>query len=126
MKNIITIVSGIFFGAITLLVVMSIYADVTRSMELQSSFPSFVETALEEDLISGIYGKEDLELFIREFAAKLASSWENQSDMTISVMQYEPELGILSLRVTAQYKKPFGGTKVASCERTIILNRQQE
>lgn len=126
MKNLITILSGIFFGVFTLLVVMSIYADVTRSMELQSSFPSFVESALEEDLVSGVYGKEDLELFIHDFAVRLASSWENQSDMTISVMQYEPELGILSLRVTAQYKKPFGGTKIAACERTIILNRQQE
>lgn len=126
MKNIVIIGASVFFGVFTMMIVMTIYGDVNRSMELQSSLPSFIENALEEDMISGIYQKEDLEVFVKNFAQKVAVSWGNESDLIIDVMQYEPELGILSLRVTALYERILGGTGSATCERTVILNKLQE
>lgn len=126
MKNIIIIGASVFFGVFTMMIVMTVYGDVNRSMELQSSLPSFVEKALEEDMLSGIYTKEDMDLFVTDFAQKVALSWENKSDLIIDVMQYEPKLGVLSLRVTALYERSLGGTGMATCERTVILNKLQE
>lgn len=126
MKNIVLVVSSIFFGLLTLTIVMTIYGDMNRSMELQSNVPSLIEEALEHDLLSQGYKNDELELFIADFAKQLAVSWENQSDMQIDVLQYNPEQGILSLRVTALYRNPYGTVGKVACERTVILNRMQE
>jgi len=125
-KHIVILFSSMFFGVFTLLIVMTIYGDLNRSMELKSNLSSLVESSLEQDMVSGTYKKGELELFVKSFAEKMAVSWENQSDLKIDVMQYEPELGILSLRVTALYNRPLGGDGKAVCERTVILNKLQE
>ena len=126
MKNIVILGSSMFFGVFTLLIVMTIYGDMNRSMELKGILPSLVESALEQDMVSGAYQKDELELFVERFIEKLVISWDNQSDLTVEVMQYEPEFGILSLRVTAFYERPLNGIGKVTCERTVILNKLQE
>lgn len=126
MKNAIFVAGSTFFGLLALLIVMSIYGKMNRSMELQSKLPSMIEEALENDMLCNVYGKDDIESFINNFAKLLAASWENQSDMQIDVLQYEPEKGILSLKVTAIFKQPYGTIETVECERTVILNKVQD
>ena len=126
MKNVILIFSGLFFGMLSLGVIMTIYGDMNRSMELQSNFPSIIEEVLEQEMQQRAYENHEVNRFVEDFAKKLAVSWENHSDMSIDVMQYKPEQGILSLRITANYTKPFGAIGAVECERTVIFERSKE
>ena len=123
MKNIVYMISGVFWGLIALIIVMTFYGEMNRSMELKSNLPSLIEEVLEQQMEETSYGNEEKERFIIDFARKLAVTWENKSDMIIDVIQFRPEQGILSVRVTAKYKKPYGAVGMVKCERTVIFNR---
>lgn len=126
MKHIVLIFSEIFFGILSLGIVMTIYGEMNRSMELKSNFPSLIEEVLEEQIKYKVYGNHEEERFVADFAKKLAATWETQSDMIINVMQYKPEQGILSIKVIAQYGRIFGRIGTVECERTVIWDRRQE
>lgn len=126
MKHIVLIFSGIFFGVVSLGVVMTIYGEMNRNIELKSNFPSLIEEVLEEQMEYKIYKNHEEERFAADFAKKLASTWETKSDMIIGLMQFKPEQGILSLKVIAKYRNVFGGIEMTECERTVIWDSVQE
>ena len=126
MKNIALGMINIILGTLTLMIVMSVYGRMNRSMELHSSLSSVVEETVENMTINPKYTIHNTNEWIADFVQNLSVRLDTQSDITVEIMQCNKEKGILSVRVTEMYLHPNGKQGKAVCERNVILNKLQE
>lgn len=126
MKNIALGIVNTILGVLTLMIVMSVYGRMNRSMELASSFPSALEETVEHLMINRKYNIHNTNEFLADLVQTLSVSLETESDLTVEILQCDKEKGILSVRAEASYLHPNGKPGTVTCERTVILNRIPE
>ena len=115
MKNVIVMMISAILGVLTLMVVMTMNGRTNRSMELQSSLPSIVESTLENMAVSKKYTINDRNEFLADMVESLAVSLDAASDIKVDVLGCDMEKGLLSVRVTAEYLHPNGKTGTVTC-----------
>ena len=126
MKNIALGIINIILGTLTLMIVMSVYGRMNRSMELQSSLSSIVEETVENMTVNPKYTIHNTNEWLADFVQNLSVRLDTQSDLTVEIMQCNKEKGILSVKVTETYLHPNGKQGTVECERNVILNKLQE
>ncbi len=126
MKNIVLVITTAMLGVITLLIVLTIYGRMNRSMELKSSLPSVMEETVESMIQNQDEMMESDEEVLKRFTNELLLCLETQSDVMIDILQFDREKGILSVRVTETFGHPNGEKGTVSCERTVIADALSE
>ncbi len=126
MKNIALGIINIILGTLTLMIVMSVYGRMNRSMEMQSSLSSVVEETVENMTVNPKYTIHNTNEWFADFVQNLSVRLDTQSDITVEIMQCNKEKGILSVKVTETYLHPNGKQGTVVCERNVILNKLQE
>ena len=126
MKNIVLVITTAMLGVITLLIVLTIYGRMNRSMELKSSLPSVMEETVESLIQNQDETMESDEEVLKRFTNELLLCLETQSDVMIDILQFDREKGILSVRVTEIFGHPNGKKGTVSCERTVISDTLPE
>lgn len=123
MKNTVLVIVSTVLGGLTLMIVMSIYGRMNRSMELQSNLPSVIEETVENIMVSQKYNIHSRNEFLADLVSSLSLAVDADSDITVDVLQCDKDKGILGINVTAAYLYPNGKTGTVACERTVILNK---
>lgn len=125
MKNSVLIFLCIISGTVTLMITMTMYGRVHRSMELQSNLSSVVEETVENLMINSNYSINDRNEFLADLTESLSYTIDAQSDIEVDVWQCDTDRGILAVNVSAIYKHPNGNDGAVSCERMVIFNKRE-
>lgn len=125
MKNVVMLIISIILGAITLVILMSVYGRVNRSAELQV-LSSVVEKTVENMTVSKTYDIRNAEEYVADFTENLSVQFDTDSTITVDVMRADKEKGLLSVSVMQTFRHPNGKTGTVHCDRTVILNKTEE
>lgn len=126
MKNAVTILSGMFLGAIILAIVITVSGRMNRSVEAESNLPA----AVEGGMLHMMSGEGEEMRLVQETAAesmeRLAMQLDTVSDVTAEIMKADAGKGVLAMRLTEEFRYPNGTYGKVSSERTAILNGTPE
>ena len=111
MKNIVLTLISMMLGILTIMIGMTLYGRMNRSMELKSNLSSAVEETVECLMTSKLYGIENREEFVAEFVEKLIYALDGKMDIQVDIMQYDMEKGLLAVKVSAIYQLRFVASK---------------
>ena len=117
-----TIISAIL-GVLTMMLVMTMYGRINRSMELKSNLSSAVEETMENMALNPKYSIQNTNEFLADLTESLSYLLDSQSGITIYIQQCDKEKGILSVKVELVYTHPNGNEGTVSCEKTVIVNK---
>lgn len=92
-------------------------------MELKSNLPSAVEETVEIMAIDKKYSIGNYNEYIADFISNMSDVLDSDSAIMVEVINADKERGLLSIRVTEEYKHPNGKIGKVDCERTVILNK---
>lgn len=123
MKNIILAVVSTIIGVLTMMLVMTVYGRINRSMELQSNLSSVVEETVENMALNPKYNIQNTNEFLADLTESLSVLLDSQSDINIHILQCDKEKGILSINIELGYTHPNGREGLVSCEKTVIVNQ---
>ncbi len=119
------VINGIIMSAIAFMViaaVMIVSGQSVRKNELEKT----VEHAAEQ-AIGSLNEKENEKIsreeFIEIFMENLAMGIKSDSEVVVSIMEADPEKGILSVRAVEEYRNPLGKAGTVQAERTVILEK---
>ena len=126
MKNIVLAIVSTIIGVLTLMLVMTVYGRINRSMELQSNLSSVVEETVENMALNPKYSIQNTNEFLADLTENLVFLLDSKSDISIYIQQCDKEKGILSVKVELAYTHPNGNEGGVSCEKTVIINRLPE
>lgn len=123
MRNTVSIITAFLIGAFALLGVMVIAGRNGRNTELSAMLPSAVEEAAGTALVKKQYGIADEAELAADVRESVAQAVDSDGDITVEVIGSDLEKGVLSVRVTADFKHPDGKDGSVSHERTVVLER---
>lgn len=123
MRNTVSIITAVLIGALALLGVMVIAGRNGRNTELSAMLPSAVEEAVDTALVKKQYGIADEAELAADVSESVAQAVDSDGDITVEVIGSDLEKGVLSVRVTADFKHPDGKDGSVSHERTVVLER---
>ena len=123
MKNIILATVSTMIGVLTMMIVMTVYGRINRSMELQSNLSSVLEGTMENVILNEKYGIENTNEVIADLTEALVVSLDSQSDVNIHILECDNEKGILSVNIELEYIHPNGEKGMVSCDKTVIANK---
>lgn len=124
MKSIASMITVLMIGMLMLVIVMTSAGRSSREMELSQILPSAVEEAVRKIMKENTYEITDREEWIADFAQELSQTLDNDCDLMIEIAGADLEKGLLSVRTTAKYEHPNGKNAQVSCERTVLLEKQ--
>lgn len=117
------VINGIIMSAIAFIViavVMMVSGQSVRKNELEKALEHAAEQA-----IGSLVKEENKEIsreeFIEIFIENLSMGIESDSEVVVSIMEADPEKGILSVRAEEEFKNPLGKVGKVQAERTVIL-----
>lgn len=108
-----------------LLILMALYGRNARETEIQNALANAVETALSDVKKEGIGQDMDSDVFTADFLQSLLVQMNSESDVKVSVLEADPEKGILSVEVTETYLHPNGKRGTVSAVRNVIFDRTE-
>lgn len=123
MRNTVSIITAVLIGALALLGVMVIAGRNGRNTELSAMLPSAVEEAVDTALVKKQYNIADEAELAADVSESVAQAVDSDGDITVEVIGSDLEKGVLSVRVTADFKHPDGKDGSVSHERTVVLER---
>ncbi len=123
MRNTVSIITAVLIGALALLGVMVIAGRNGRNTELSAMLPSAVEEAVDTALVKKQYNIADEAELAADVSQSVAQAVDSDGDITVEVIGSDLEKGVLSVRVTADFKHPDGKDGSVSHERTVVLER---
>lgn len=126
MKNMVTMIVSIMLGALMMMIVMTLQGRTNRSMEIESSLSSIVEETVENMTIDKKYTISNYDEFVADLTSELSKKLDTDSSIIIRVLNADMEKGILSVRIEEEYSHPNGNKGTVECERTVILDKQEE
>lgn len=112
-------------GILTITIVMSIYARENRTSELQV-LSSAVEETVENIMLHTDYEIADKDEFVADVVQNLSMTMDTDSKLTVDVIGQDTDKGILSIRVTEEFKHPNGNDGSVSCDRTVVFDIPKE
>lgn len=123
MRNTVSIITAVLIGALALLGVMVIAGRNGRNTELSAMLPSAVEEAVDTALVKKQYGIADEAELAADVRESVAQAVDSDGDITVEIIGSDLKKGVLSVRVTADFKHPDGKDGSVSHERTVVLER---
>lgn len=123
MKNIVTMMTSIILGVITLLIVMTLQGRMNRSMEIKSTVPTSVEAVTGSMLEETSYSINEADVYAAELIQHLSVGMNSDSNLKIEVIKMDIETGLLTTRVTEEFMHPNGNAGSVSCVRSVILDK---
>lgn len=126
MKNISMVVVCAFLGVLTLLMVMTVQGRSSRSMELKTNFSSAAEETVAALAADPAYGTDNADQFVADFTQGMVEALDSNMAVSAEVMNVNRERGLLSLRITGEFKHPNGKPGTVQDERTVVFNRTDE
>ena len=123
MRNTVSIITAVLIGAFALLGVMVIAGRNGRNTELSAMLPSAVEEAVGTALVKKQYNIADEAELAADVSESVAQAVDSDGNITIEVTGSDLKKGVLSVRVTADFKHPDGKDGSVSHERTVVLER---
>lgn len=124
MKNTVFILSSVFIGILSLMIILTISGRTHRTMELESNLSSIVEEMLEEMVLNPEYSMQNIDAWTTELAGDIALALDAVSDLKIDILQADSQKGILSVRATLFYTHPNGKLGTVSSERHAIFDKK--
>lgn len=125
MKNAVMMIVSALLGVLTLAIAMTVGGRMHRSMEIKGSLPSAVEETVEK-LADKKYTIDNRNEYLADFTESLGAALDSDSGIRVEVTGTDKEKGLLSIRVTEEFKHPNGKPGTTECERTVILNKTDE
>lgn len=123
MKNVVMLLVSGSLGILMLLIVMTINSGMNRSVELKSQLPHAMEQTVERMKDSDErYGSGEA---VAECIESMAAAIDTDSAMKVEVYGEDLEKGILSLRVSEEFRHPNGMMGKAEAVRTVIYDQKE-
>lgn len=126
MKNTVLILFCIFPGMITLILIMTVYGRINRSMELKSNLSSAMEETVENRMTYQNYEIRNEKEFVADFVETLVYTTDARSEMQVDILQCDWEKGILSSNGIIFFEHPNGKVGSIKTDRTVIYSKRKE
>ena len=127
MKKIISGSIFVFLGVLFLLILLTYVGRSSRKTETDTALAEAIDTSLASIFTNRTYTTEaDTDEFIADFLEALLLQVESDSNVKVSILEADPEKGILSVEVTETYRHPNGNMGTVSAVRTVIFDREEE
>lgn len=127
MKKIISGSVFVFIGMLFVLILLTYIGRGSRKLETDTALAEAIDATLANVFTNHTYTTaDDTDEFIADFIEALLLQVESDSDVKISILEADPEKGILSVEVTETYRHPNGNTGTVSAVRTVIFDRNEE
>lgn len=123
MKNGIWILISSVIGTLLLAIVMAIFGDVNRSVELQENLSTVMEDALQEALHKE--GTDKKKEVLGECIEGLALALDSKSDLRLDVYQLDDEKGIIAMRARSSYIHSNGVDGETEWHRIVIHDKEE-
>lgn len=107
---------------VTIVIVLFICDNHSRTVNLQDNLQEAVESSLDTALCSRSYTIADADELIADMMEGIAVYLNNADSLDVDVTSVDMNKGILSVRVTEHYKSVAGETSDISCEKTVLLD----
>lgn len=105
----------------TIVIVLNICNDNTRTNNLQDNLQSAMEASLETAMSENSYSINNTEELIADFMQGVALYLDENCSLDVAVKAADTSAGILSVSVTEHYQNQNGTITDITCEKTIIL-----
>lgn len=122
MKNTLLILLCTFWGVLTLMLIMTMYGRIDRSMELKSNVSSIAEEVIENVKGNQKYEIRNRDEFVADFVETLVYTIDARSDLQVDIFQCDKEKGVLGVAASLFYEHPNGKTGKVATEKTVIYN----
>lgn len=126
MKNVAVIVVSTLIWTVGLLIAVSVSGRMNRSMELKSGLPSIVEETVANMTSKKRYSIGNTNEFLADLTTDLSVQLDTNSAILVEVAGKDVEKGLLSVRVTEEFKHPNGKPGTVTDERLVLFNRLEE
>ena len=126
MKNVIVIIVEALIGALMLVMGMTIYGRVNRSMEITGGLSAAVEKTIDNLAAEKKYDIDDADEYIADMAQSLSHALDADTDVRVDITGADKERGILGMKVTASYLHPNGNTGTLTFDKTVVLDGEEE
>ena len=124
MKHVVYFLSGVMIFILTIMLLLTLSRKTASDVEVADSVHHVLETTVENvlDEKRADYAIDSKEEFIADFTESLLATIDTASDIEVSVYEYDPVAGILSVKVKETYKEPDGSLGTAECTATVIVD----
>lgn len=107
---------------ITIVIVLSVCNNHSRSVNLQDNLQEAVESSMETALCRQGYTISNSDELIADVLEGIALYLDDNSSLDVKVKKADLTTGILSIEVVEHYKNTNGDMVDISCEKTVILD----
>lgn len=122
MKNgIWMLISGVI-GILLLAIVMAIWGNTNRSVELQENLSTVMEGALQDAVCQE---ESESNKLLVDCVAGLAVALDSKSDVRLDIYQSDEEKGIIAMRACSNYIHSNGVDGAAEWQRIVILDKRE-
>lgn len=126
MKNVVYAIVIILMGSIILITIISATSTMNRHTEIDNSLQQAVETSIERCVTTKHYSLDDNRQFIADLIRNISNAVENDSDLSVDVMEADKDKGYLAIRVTQVYNTHFLQKKTAVYETVAYLEKSTQ
>ena len=109
-----------------LLMMLTLYGRSTRQKEAKIALSQAIDTALSGAMDESHPVSGENSNFTADFLKALLTQTNSDSDLTVSILDADDELGIMSVEITEKFKHPNGKEGTVSDVRTVIFDRAVE
>lgn len=105
---------------------LTVYGRSIRKEETDTALAQAIDATLSGVMSENNYTIEENETFIAEFLKALLIQTNSDSDLKVSILEADYELGIMSVEITETFKHPNGKEGTVSEVRTVIFDKARE
>ena len=105
---------------------LTVYGRNVRKEETDTALAQAIDATLSGVMSENNYTIEENETFIADFLKALLIQTNSDSDLKVSILEADYELGILSVEITEKFKHPNGKEGTVSEVRTVIFDKEKE
>lgn len=115
-----------FSGVFIFVAMLTLYGRNVRKEETDTALSQAIDSTLEHVMSENNYSIKENEAFIADFLKALLIQTNSESDLTVSILDADYDLGILSVEITEKYRHPNGKKGSVSKVRTVIFDQTKE
>ena len=126
MKNIIIGLASVVILLLAILLVFTTFGRQTRKAELNNGLNNAMQIAIEMLQEDPQYTPKSNEELVADFIQAFSMHIDSSSDIELEILDVDYELGLLSVRATANYKHLTGSDGKVVVEKTIVLEKYEK
>lgn len=105
---------------------LTVYGRSIRKEETDTALAQAINATLSGVMSEHNYTIEENETFVADFLKALLIQTNSDSDLKVSILEADYELGILSVEITETFQHPNGKKGTVSEVRTVIFDKAAE